>query len=194
MGFTASSPAERRTGARCAKPQSSYANTLSPIQKQMKLIYKLKWIILGTLIIVGGIQFFVNMYQRDIKTLMDFSNSYNNYDIAINELHVSIVEIVPIEEQKIDALQKTADIAYNELNTFASKRISSLIKNDSEFMSLECDIVVFSKKEINTIKMYRIKSKNENIEIGELIKTINGLKNDRTKSYNRFEELVRLAK
>ncbi len=160
----------------------------------MATIKKFKWALILALIILTGILYFVNRMHSDINTILAFANSYEKFDDSINDLSQSIVGLDLTDVHKINSLEKKADESFFELNTLASKRISSFIKNDSEFMTLEREITDLSKKELETIKKYRNLVQNENANFYELTQILIDLRNKRTNAYSRFEHLVQRTK
>lgn len=133
----------------------------------METIKKYKLLLIPILLVLAGIFFFFNMYINDIKALKDFVISYEKFDKAISDFSVS----------KTDELEKKADDALVELNTKATLRISSLIKNDRELMDKAREVTNLSGKEFDCLKDYR------------LTKECGDLTNERKVTYINFQSL-----
>lgn len=161
----------------------------------MEIIKKYKWLVIFVLVVLAGIFFFFNRFHHDVKALTDFSASYEKFDKVISDFSVSVFESNLEGAPATDDLERKADGALVELNKKASERISSLIKNDAEFMSTELEIADFSGKEMDALSAYKraIRDKRD-AEVDRLAKEFIDLKNKRTNAYARFQELVELTK
>ena len=94
-----------------------------------------------------------------------------------------------------DDLEHKAVRILAELNTKASERISSLIKNDAEFMRTKLEIANFSGKELDALSAYKRAMRDKrDAERERLAKEFINLKNKRTTAYAGFQELVELTK
>ena len=151
----------------------------------METIKKYKWLLIVVLVVLAGVFFFFNrFYHNDVKALMDFSVSYEKFDKAISDFSIS----------KTDDLESKAGDALIELNTKASARISSLIKNDAELMSTQLEIADFSGKELDTLSAYkRTIRDNRDADVDRLAKEYGDLTSKRKAAYTRFARFQQLA-
>ena len=161
----------------------------------MAIAKKYTWSVIVVLVVLMGILYFFNRFNHDVKALTDFSYSYEKFDNAISDFSKSVFASNLNDTLAADDLERKANEALIELNIKASERISSLIKNDAEFMSSELEIADLSGKELTAIGIYKrsifIKSA---AEMDNLAKEFRDLKNKRTTTYARFQELVKQTK
>jgi hypothetical protein len=149
----------------------------------MEIIKKHKVSLLLVLMaLVGVFFFFYHFYHKDVKTLADFSASYERFNKAISDFSLS----------KTDDLESKAGDALIELNTKSTFRLSSLIKNDAKLMDLALEVADLSGKEIDSLKVYKRAIQSENIDLDELAKEYSVLTSKRKAAYAHFRELAGL--
>lgn len=150
----------------------------------MEIIKKYKVVlILALIVIVGVFSFFYRMGNNDVKKLTEFSASYEKFDKAISDF--SIGEAADLESKAGDALI--------ELNQNASARISSLTKNDGQFMSIMLEIADFSGKELDNLRAYKKAIQSKNADLDGLAKKYGELTSKRKTAYVRFQGLAPLG-
>ena len=147
----------------------------------MEIIKKYRWLFIVVLAALTGVfSFFYRFYHNDVKALKVFLASYERFDKAISDFSIS----------KTDDLESKAGDALIELNTNATLRLSSLIKNDAKLMDLACEVAGISARELDSLRVYKgaIQSKNANLD--GLAKEYGGLNSKRKTAYARFQELA----
>ena len=132
---------------------------------------------------------FFRFYENDVRALTDFPAAYEAFDQAISDFSAAVFTYNPGGAPAADGLEKKADAARVDLNTKASVRISSLIKNDAELMQVMHEISDFSGKELDTLKAYKRAAADRNADLGALAKTLADLTSQRQTAYARFREL-----
>ena len=160
----------------------------------MEIIKKYKWLLILVLIALAGVfSFFYCFYYNDVKALTDFSDSYEKFDKAISDFSALVFASNLEGAPATDNLERKADEALVELNTKASARLSSLIKNDAELMSTELEIADFSGKELDTLSAYKraIRDKRDT-DVDGLAKEYGELTSKRKAAYAHFQELAGL--
>jgi hypothetical protein len=161
----------------------------------MAIVKKYTWLVIVVLAVLTGIFYFFNRFYHDVKALTDFSYSYEKFDKAISYFSISVFALNFDSTLVTEDLERKANEALIELNIKASERISSLIKNDAEFMSSELEIADLSGKELTALGIYkRSIFYKRDAEMDNLAKEFRDLKNKRTTAYARFQELVKLTK
>jgi hypothetical protein len=143
-------------------------------------------ILLGMVLIVGAniFFFFYRMYHNDVKALEAFPAAYEKFDQAAADYFASVFAGAPAA----DDLERKAGGALADLNTNASTRLSSLIKNDAELMDTMLKIADLSGKEFDALKTYQ-KAAAEKGNLDGLAKELGDLRNKRQAVYARFREL-----
>ena len=161
----------------------------------MKIIKKYKWLLVCISLALITVSIFITRFHQDIRTLTNFSASYERFDKAISDFSEGVLESnAMVEISVINDLERKADIAFAELKTKATIRISSLIKNDAEFMIAELEIEEFSGKELRAVSGYKMAILDQkDMDADKLAKEISDIKNKRISAYTRFRELVDLA-
>jgi hypothetical protein len=102
---------------------------------------KYKALLIIALILLAGIFFFFyRLYQNDVKALTNFLAAYQKFDQAVSNYSTAVFASNQDGASAADALEQKTDEALAELNTRASVRISSLIKNDGELMRAALEI------------------------------------------------------
>lgn len=140
----------------------------------MEIIKKHKFPLVVAIALPAAVLFFFSrMYQKDVRELADFSASYEKYVEAID-------------------LERNADEALFELQTKASARISSLIKNDAGLMAAALEIADLSRKELDALKAYKRAVASKDVQSDKLAKESVDLRNKRQTAYARFKELAGL--
>ena len=158
----------------------------------MGIIKKNLWIVAVILLVLIGISFFFVHYHHDVNTLMDFSYSYEKFDKAISDYSISVFSSNRDSRSVTNGLKVKANVALSELNRIASERISSLIKNDSEFMCTELKCADFASKELTALNSYENAIwDNRETEVDRIAKEISDLKKKRITSYAHFQNLVK---
>jgi hypothetical protein len=155
----------------------------------MEIIKKYKWLIFFVLVMFAGIFAFYHLYHTDIKELADFSASYEKFDRAISDFSGRISGSSPEDRPTVDSYERKADEALVELKVKASARLSSLIKNDAELMSITLEISDLAGKELEALKAYRRAVSDKDINADRQAKEFADLTNERQAAYPRFREL-----
>lgn len=148
-----------------------------------EIIKKYKWIpIIVLVVLVGVFFFFYRFYHNDVKALADFSVSYEKFDKTISDF--SITKTGDFESKAGDALI--------ELNTKATFRLSSLIKNDAELMDQAVEVADLSGRELDSLRVYNGAIQRKNADLDGLAKEYDNLKSKRKAAYVRFQKLAGL--
>jgi hypothetical protein len=155
----------------------------------MEIIKKNKWLIFFVLVVLAGIFAFYHLYHTDIKELADFSASYEKLDRAISDFSGRISGSSFEDRPAVDSYERKADEARVELKVKASARLSSIIKNDAELMSITLNISDLAAKELEALKAYRRAVFDMDINAGRLAEEFADLTNKRQTAYARFREL-----
>ncbi len=141
---------------------------------------KNKWLLILVLAVAAGVfLFFYVMYRDDIGALRSFMASYERFDKAVSDLSVG----------GADDPEGTAGSAAADLASKASLRLSSLIKNDASLMSQAVEVADLARREIESLRAYRLGIKNENADVDELAEASRALTDRRKEAYARFQEL-----
>ena len=148
------------------------------IMKKYKVL-----LILALVVIVGVFFFFSRLYHNDIKALEGFVASYEKFDKAISDFSIS----------KTDDLESKASDALIELNTKATFRLSSLIKNDGLIPPSALEIADFSGKELESLQAYKRAIQSKNADLDGLAKEYGDLASKRKAAYARFQGLAPLG-
>ena len=142
------------------------------------------------LIGIAGIFFlFFRFYQNDVKALEDFTAAYDKFDQAISDFSGPVLASNLEGAPAVDDLERKADEALVDLKTKAAARISSLIKNDAELMSITLEIANLSSKELDNLKAYRRAVAGKNTDLDRLAKEFEDWTNKRRNAYVQFQEL-----
>jgi hypothetical protein len=160
----------------------------------METIRKYKWLFIIVLAVSFSAFLFFNQYFSDVKALTDFSASYTKFDQKISDWSESLVGSDLEGALAGDSMEAQVDRAFSELKANAAERISSLIKNDAEFMRIELAISDLSGRERDAIIAYRSAIKNKNADVESLTKQLKDLRTKRADAYARFQQLVQQAK
>ena len=136
-------------------------------------------LVLALVVIVGVFLFFSFMYHNDIKALEGFLASYVTFDRAISDFSIS----------KTDDLESKAGDALIELNTKATFRLSSLIKNDAELMDQALEVADHSGKELESLRAYKRAMQSKSSDLDGLAKEYGDLTSKRRAAYARFQGL-----
>ena len=146
----------------------------------MEIIKKYKLLfVLALVVIVGVFSFFSRMYHNDIKALKGFLASYETFDKAISDYSIS----------KTADLESKARDALIELNTKATFRLSSLIKNDAELMDQALEVADHSGKELESLRAYKRAIQSKSSDLDGLAKEYGDLTSNRRAAYARFQGL-----
>jgi len=141
---------------------------------------KNKWLLILVLAVAAGVfLFFYVMYRDDIGALRSFMASYERFDKAVSDLSVG----------GADDPESNAGSAAADLASKASLRLSSLIKNDASLMSQAVEVADLARREIESLRAYRLGIKNENADVDELAEASRALTDRRKEAYARFQEL-----
>ncbi|MCJ7581461.1 MAG: hypothetical protein MUP98_13120 [Candidatus Aminicenantes bacterium] len=147
----------------------------------MKIIKKYKWLIVLVLVMSAGICFiFCHFYLNDVKALKEFSALYEIFDEAMTEYSLN----------RTHDLESIVEDAFIELDSKASFRISSLIKNDSELMDLIPEVARLSGKELDSLKFYTRSVREKNTDLAGLAEKYSTLSSQRKAAYARFLKLA----
>jgi len=119
------------------------------------------------------------MYRDDIGALRSFMASYERFDKAVSDLSVG----------GADDPESNAGSAAADLASKASLRLSSLIKNDAGLMDQALEVADLARREIESLRAYRLGIKNENADVDELAEASRALTDRRKEAYARFREL-----
>jgi len=136
-------------------------------------------LVLALVVIVGVFLFFSRIYHNNIKALEGFLASYVIFDQAISDFSIS----------KTDDLENKAGDALIELNTKATFRLSSLIKNDAELMDQALEVADLSGKELERLRVYNRAIQSKSSDLDELAKEYGDLTGKRRAAYARFQGL-----
>jgi len=141
---------------------------------------KNKWLLILVLAVAAGVfLFFYVMYRDDIGALRSFMASYERFDKAVSDLSVG----------GADDPESNAGSAAADLASKASLRLSSLIKNDAGLMDQALEVADLARREIESLRAYRLGIKNENADVDELAEASRALTDRRKEAYARFQEL-----
>jgi hypothetical protein len=147
----------------------------------MEMIKKYKWpIVLALFVSTGVLSFFYRFYHSDMKALAGFSASYKKFNQTISDFSI----------WKTDELENKAGDALTELNTKASLRLSSLIKNDAELMDLALEVANLSGKEMENLRVHKRASQSQNADLDRLAGEYGTLTLKRKAAYARFQQLA----
>lgn len=161
----------------------------------MGIVKKYLWLVIFVLLVLTGFFSFFIHFHHDVKAITDFSYSYDKFDKTISDFSMSVFASNLDSKPAIEDLERNANGALIELKIKASERISSLIKNDAEFMNTELEIADFSGKELAVLdSCKRARYDKRDAEVDKLAKEFSDLKNKRTTAYTRFQQLVKLTK
>lgn len=158
----------------------------------MEIIKKYKVLFILVLVALIGFFFIFRLHYHDVKTLEQFSAAYKNFDKAIADFSESVLASKFEGTLATDDLERKVDEACIELDTKASAKLSSLIKNDSELMSTTLKIADFSREELDALKAYKRAPADHNVNLDSLVKEFSDLKNKREAAYAHFKELAGL--
>jgi hypothetical protein len=159
----------------------------------MEIIKKYKVVLVFALIVtVGVFFFFYRMHNNDIKALEGFVASYEKFAKAISDLSVHVLASNP-DLNKTDDLESKAGDALIELNQNASARISSLTKNDGQFMSIMLEIANLSKRELENLSACKKAIQSKNADLNRLAKEYGDLTSKRKTAYASFQGLAPLG-
>jgi hypothetical protein len=151
-------------------------------------------ILLGMVLIVGAniFFFFYRMYHNDVKALEAFPAAYEKFDRAVSDYSTSVFAAKGAGAPAADDLERQADEALVDLNTKASARLSSLIKNDADLMRTTLEIADFSGKELEALKAYQGTAADKQADLDRFAKEFGDFTNKRQSAYARFRELAGL--
>jgi hypothetical protein len=159
----------------------------------MEIIKKSKWLIFFVLVVLAGFfAFFYHLYHSDIRKLADFAASYEKLDKAISGFPWRVSGSSFANMPAVDNWEGKADEALAELRAKASARLSSLIKNDAELMSITLEISDLAGKELETLKAYRRAVSDKDINADRLAKESADLTDKRQTAHAHFRELAGL--
>lgn len=130
----------------------------------------------------AGIYFLVHrFYDRDIQALTDFMTAYTAYDQAMTAATKSL--------QLSEDLKQTTAQAQADVQTRASIRISSFIKNEDEVMNTEQEIAELSTKEMDALLAYQesLARKSPDVELRK--KELEDITRQRQAAYSHFQDL-----
>jgi len=140
---------------------------------------KYKWLLIFILIVAAGVLFFFfRMYHNDTGELKRFMASYERFDRAMSDLSMTGTD---------DSMSK-AENAAADLNAKASLRLSSLIKNDAELMDQAREVADLARREIDSLRVYRVEALNKNTDVDRLAEESRVLTGKRKAAYARFRE------
>ena len=140
---------------------------------------KNKWWIILVLAAAGVFLFFYRMYHDDIEALRSFMTSYERYDKAFSDLSLG----------GGSELEGKAVSAAADLDSKASLRLSSLIKNDAGLMDQALDVADLAQQELEGLRAYKKAIQHENADVDELAEASRILTGKRKAAYARFREL-----
>jgi hypothetical protein len=148
--------------------------------KKSRFFARYKWLVILSL--VAGAAFFAaacHLYQKDVKALEAFSAACEVYDKAASDLFAGVT----------GDLEKKAKDALSELETKATLRLSSLIKNDGELMRQALEIKDLSRNEFDGLRAYASALRSHGANLEALTKECGTLINKRKAAVARFREL-----
>jgi hypothetical protein len=138
-------------------------------------------VFIGLLGAAGVYLFFANLYQKDMRALTGFVNSYETYEKAVSSLKNAPSTSI--------TLQTGADQALADLQAKAAARISSLIKNEKEVMRTTQNIAELSAKELAALRAYQKAAEAQSSVPDQLANALNTLSTQRQAAYAHFREL-----
>jgi hypothetical protein len=138
-------------------------------------------VFIGLLGAAGVAFFFANLYQKDMRALTGFVDSYETYEKAVSSLKNA--------PSKSITLQTGADQALADLQAKAAARISSLIKNEKEVMRTTQNIAELSAKELAALRAYQKAAEAQSSVPDQLANALNTLSTQRQAAYAHFREL-----
>lgn len=144
-----------------------------------------KWLLVFILVVAAVVFLFFRMYHDDVEALKGFMASYEHFDKAISSY---------TDGGGTDALGKASE-AVIELQTRASLRLSSLIKNDAELMVQAREVADLSRRELDRLRAYDAVPRrqkpdpNEAAKEDELHGEYRSLHEKRIAAFTRFHEL-----
>jgi hypothetical protein len=146
----------------------------------MKIAKPTKWLLVFILAVAAGVLFFfVRMSHDDIKALKAFIVSYEQFDRTISDL----------TQSGADDSESKAGNAAAGLSAKASRRLSSLIKNDAELMGQAREVADLAQKELESLRAYQRGIQHGNADVVELAEGSRVLTGQRKAAYARFQEL-----
>jgi len=131
----------------------------------------------GCLLVLLGLR----SYRRDVRALEAFLASCDSFDRAISDLAA----------RPADAPDRTAREALADLQAKASMRLSSLIRNDGEFMRLAREIAELSRKELESAEAYRKANLDRAADREARAGECRDLAAKRRAAWDRYRELAR---
>ena len=141
--------------------------------------YKRLLIFILILAVPAGVLLFYRMYNDDLKAIKDFVAAYERFDQVVSDISVG----------GADDPESNAGSAAADLASKVSLRLSSLIKNDAGLMDQALEVADLARREIESLRAYRLGIKNENADVDELAEASRALTGKRKEAYARFRGL-----
>lgn len=161
----------------------------------MDLVRKYIWVLVGALVVGAGFFFFYTRFYRDVKTLTDFSLAYEKFQIAITDFTETVRAYNSEKGTITKESVRNVEVSLAILQKQASKKISSLIRNDAEFMRTTLEIAAIARKEYEALTACYVAVR---YPVGEDkingLKEVDSLKRKRQEAYIHFQELVVVTK
>jgi hypothetical protein len=154
--------------------------------KHMKFKYVL---VLAVFSAVGIYLILFRMVRNDIQALEDFYAYYGIYDRAISDFSTAVRTPNYQGSPVITGDESAASEALSEMNTKASARISSLIKNDEDLMRIMRETAKLAGEEYDALKAYQSAAANHNADLEKLGQAFDDLTKQRQTAYANFQEL-----
>lgn len=145
----------------------------------------LPFLIVGLLLACAAaiVFFFASLFQRDMRVLNGFVDSYESYDQAMTAAFDANGQNLPAP-----GTEAQAQAALNDLQARASGSISSLVKNEKEAMRLMQQIAALAERELQALRAYR-QAASPDASRTLLAQTLQDLIEERRAAFAHFREL-----
>lgn len=150
------------------------------------------WLLVIALAMLTGLYFINRMHRHDIKAVKDFMTAYKEYDDAVLAFSIPAVEPNMADGTTTENLKRKADLALAGLDSKASVRLSSFLKNDAELMNVARRIANLSREELAALETFGRSETDSSVDLNMKNKEPGALTNERKQAYARFEKLLRL--
>ena len=145
---------------------------------------KIKALLIIALIVAVGVGFFFfRLYQKDVQAITDFTVAYEKFDQATRDFSKGGTK--ELSDKALNALQDLKAKA-------AAFKVSSLVKNDPQLMSLAQQIADFSGQEMDNISAYKQALQNKSDKLNSLMQEYGDIANRMRTAYTHFREFAGL--
>ena len=151
-------------------------------------------VLIGFVLLVAAVVSFLffHLYHRDVKTLRGLLESYKKFDNAISDFSISVFASIDGGASASGDSERRAAEAPADFDKKASVRISSLIRNDAELMSLSRQIAMLSRKEWDNLRKSKTAAAGNGGDWDGWARELSALRDKRQAAYSRFQELLGL--